>query len=281
MSASACELQENVRADSLTSWTMNTRLLCTSENPRTGKIIAEKLARYVEDKIKAKDAMIEKLRLKNVTLRNQIHKVHVRFSPRLSAVRHISDAMTVCALLSSLQLESQVNSKEELGDVLHYIDFHQLQIENKQYLAKIEEKNEELLQLKMTTGKTVQALNDLKANLNAHVTQGEWLRRELQQKQMDAEKVIAGAVLRGTPHLQNDTIKIVGGEIQLEQEVVAVKRETKKQRKMRLQLQRQTSVEIGVHQASPPRRPWHLGTLLKISPAACHFMQGCHRLETT
>lgn len=46
-----------------------------SENPRTGKIIAEKLVRYIEDKIKAKDAMIEKLRLKNVTLRNQIHKV--------------------------------------------------------------------------------------------------------------------------------------------------------------------------------------------------------------
>jgi hypothetical protein len=92
----------------------------------------------------------------------------------------------------TFQLESQVNSKEELGDVLHYIDFHQLQIENKQYLAKIEEKNEELLQLKMTTGKTVQALNDLKANLNAHVTQGDWLRRERQQKQIDAEKVIAG-----------------------------------------------------------------------------------------
>ena len=28
-----------------------------------------------------------------------------------------------------------------MGDVLHYIDFHQLQIENKQYMAKIEERN--------------------------------------------------------------------------------------------------------------------------------------------
>lgn len=60
-----------------------------------------------------------------------------------------------------MKLESQVNSKEELGDVLHYIDFHQLQIENKQYAAKIEEKNEELLQLKMATGKTVQVQNDI------------------------------------------------------------------------------------------------------------------------
>lgn len=49
-----------------------------------------------------------------------------------------------------------------MGDVLHYIDFHQLQIENKQYVQKIEERNQELLQLKMTTGNTVQVLNNLK-----------------------------------------------------------------------------------------------------------------------
>ena len=78
--------------------------------------------------------MIEKLRLKNATLKTHIKKVEV-----------------------------QLKHKEEMGDVLHYIDFHQLQIENKQYVAKIDERNQELLQLKMTTGKTVQVLNDLKA----------------------------------------------------------------------------------------------------------------------
>lgn len=36
------------------------------------------------------------------------------------------------------------------------IDFDQLKIENQQYLERIEEKNKELLQLKLTTGKTVQ-----------------------------------------------------------------------------------------------------------------------------
>ena len=51
-----------------------------------------------------------------------------------------------------------------MGDVLHYIDFHQLQIENKQYVAKIEERNQELLKLKMTTGSTVQVLNSLKTS---------------------------------------------------------------------------------------------------------------------
>jgi hypothetical protein len=40
--------------------------------------------------------------------------------------------------------------------VLHVIDFDQLKIENQQYLEKIEERNNELLRLKLTTGKTFQ-----------------------------------------------------------------------------------------------------------------------------
>mmetsp|Transcript_29267 Transcript_29267/g.50558 ORF Transcript_29267/g.50558 Transcript_29267/m.50558 type:complete len:253 (+) Transcript_29267:70-828(+) len=98
-----------------------------AENMRTGRTVAEKVVRYMEDKLRQRDAMIEKLRLKNATLKNQIQKV-----------------------------ENQLRQKEEMGDVLHYIDFHQLQIENKQHIAKIEERNEELLKLKMTTGKAVQ-----------------------------------------------------------------------------------------------------------------------------
>ena len=99
-----------------------------AENTRTGKIMAEKMVRYMEDHVKAKDAVIEKLRLKNTTLRNQIQK-----------------------------MEQQLLQKEEMGEVLHVIDFDQLKIENQQYLEKIEERNNELLRLKLTTGNTVQA----------------------------------------------------------------------------------------------------------------------------
>ena len=87
-----------------------------AENPRTGKIMAERVLRYFDDKFKQIDAVIEKLRLKNSNLKSIINK-----------------------------LELTLAQKEEIGDVLHYIDFHQLQIENKQYIAKIEERNEELL----------------------------------------------------------------------------------------------------------------------------------------
>jgi len=39
-----------------------------------------------------------------------------------------------------------------MGDDLKFIDFHQLQIENKVYVKEIDEKNKKLLMLKIATG---------------------------------------------------------------------------------------------------------------------------------
>jgi hypothetical protein len=131
-----------------------------AENTRTGKIMAERVTRYLEEKLKMKDSIIEKLRLKNATLKSHIHKV-----------------------------EKQLSQKEEIGDVLHYIDFHQLQIENKQYLAKIEERNEELLSVKLSTGKTLRVLNELKQRLNEKVNESDWLKSEIGNKKTLLQKL--------------------------------------------------------------------------------------------
>lgn len=40
--------------------------------------------------------------------------------------------------------------------MLHLVDFDQLKIENQQYMEKIEERNNELLRLKLSTSRTVQ-----------------------------------------------------------------------------------------------------------------------------
>ncbi len=40
--------------------------------------------------------------------------------------------------------------------VLHLVDFDQLKIENQQYMERIEERNNELLKLKLSTSRTVQ-----------------------------------------------------------------------------------------------------------------------------
>ena len=83
-----------------------------AENPRTGQIMAEKVVKYFDDELKSKDVIIEKLKLKNNNLKSQAYKI-----------------------------EQQLSAKDDTSDSLHYIDFHQLQIENKQFLSKIEVKN--------------------------------------------------------------------------------------------------------------------------------------------
>ena len=124
-----------------------------AENPRTGKIMTEKVLKYFDDKFKHRDVIIDKLRLKNTTLKANIQK-----------------------------LEHQLTQKEEVGDVLHYIDFHQLQIENKQFIAKIEERNDELLLVKLSTGKTIKCLNEQKSMLNDALQSLQYSQDEIVEK---------------------------------------------------------------------------------------------------
>ena len=56
--------------------------------------------------------------------------------------------------------------KEEMGEVLHEVDFNQLKIENQQYIEKIDERNQDLLRLKLMAGNTLQVLNTYKVRLH-------------------------------------------------------------------------------------------------------------------
>ena len=49
-----------------------------------------------------------------------------------------------------------------MGEVLHEVDFSQLKIENQQYIEKIDERNQDLLRLKLMAGNTLQILNAYK-----------------------------------------------------------------------------------------------------------------------
>jgi hypothetical protein len=59
------------------------------------------------------------------------------------------------------------------------VDFDQLKIENQQYLEKIEERNQELLRLKLSTSRTVQVLNSLKSQLSSLVALGAHQRKTI------------------------------------------------------------------------------------------------------
>ena len=128
-------------------------IVVSGENERSGHVMAEKVLRYFETTLHAKQTLIDKLRLKNKAM-----KAH------------------------RIKMDTQVRHKEEQGDSLHSIDFHQLQIKNSQFNQKIKERNDELLKLKMTTGKTVQILNTLKKSLNDLLAESRALRKELKEK---------------------------------------------------------------------------------------------------
>ncbi|KAJ3374129.1 hypothetical protein GGF31_008345 [Allomyces arbusculus] len=125
----------------------------TALSERTGKVMAEKVIRYFEDKMRARDTTLEKIRLKNSTLKTQKNKLML-----------------------------QLKQKEEMGEVLHAIDFDQLKIENHQYLAKIEERNAELLKLKMAAGKIVQVMNVYKRRLAGLEDESGRLRFEIKSR---------------------------------------------------------------------------------------------------
>uniref|UniRef100_A0A8C3XL19 Cilia- and flagella-associated protein 263 n=1 Tax=Chelydra serpentina TaxID=8475 RepID=A0A8C3XL19_CHESE len=113
----------------------NKDIIQTISKKKGSVIASEKVLRYLEEKNHYRDAMKEKLRLKNDSLKVQKKK-----------------------------LQLQLKQKAEMGEALHEVDFQQLKIENAQFLEKIDERNQDLLQLKLTVGNTLQILNSYKVS---------------------------------------------------------------------------------------------------------------------
>lgn len=157
------------------------RFLSAAENGRTGKYDAEKLTKYMDDKFKAKAALIDKLSLKNVSLKNQIVKA-----------------------------EAQIRHKDDAGDDLKFIDFHQLQIENKKSIKDIELRNNQLLMLKTNAGKVVQTLQSLKTRLNEANSDEKTIQTDmdiLEKKREKSETAISNTEA-AIKQLKNDTRNI-------------------------------------------------------------------------
>ncbi|XP_068812287.1 cilia- and flagella-associated protein 263 isoform X1 [Struthio camelus] len=134
---------------------------------KKGSIVAsEKLLRYMEEKNHQRDLMKEKLRLKNDSLKSYKKK-----------------------------LQQQLRQKEQMGETLREIRFEQLQIRNMQYQEKIDEKNQELLQLKLTSGKTVQVLNFYKRRLQNAMETSVCLMKDISQRKELMEKIEREAIL--------------------------------------------------------------------------------------
>uniref|UniRef100_A0A8D0GQA8 Cilia- and flagella-associated protein 263 n=1 Tax=Sphenodon punctatus TaxID=8508 RepID=A0A8D0GQA8_SPHPU len=85
--------------------------------------------------------------------------------------------------------------KEEMGEALHEVDFQQLKIENAQFLEKIDERNQDLLQLKLTAGNTLQILNSYKRKLQNATGMSTHLVKDISQRKESLGKIEREAIL--------------------------------------------------------------------------------------
>jgi len=76
-----------------------------------------------------------------------------------------------------------------MGDELKFIDFHQLQIENKKYVKEIEEKNAKLLEYKIDSGKIGAQLLEAKRLLNNDVSSIGKFQNDIQTKEQTIDEL--------------------------------------------------------------------------------------------
>ncbi|XP_026118578.1 coiled-coil domain-containing protein 113-like [Carassius auratus] len=97
---------------------------------------AEKVSRYIEDKVRAKENLIEKLYQKNTAL-----------------------------LSYKKKLQIQLKQQEEMGEGLTAMDFEQLKFGNMKCRKQLDEQNLKHMELKLFAGKTLHVLNSEKEKL--------------------------------------------------------------------------------------------------------------------
>eukprot|EP00818_Percolomonas_sp_WS_P005517 CAMPEP_0117438794 /NCGR_PEP_ID=MMETSP0759-20121206/2238_1 /TAXON_ID=63605 /ORGANISM="Percolomonas cosmopolitus, Strain WS" /LENGTH=439 /DNA_ID=CAMNT_0005230499 /DNA_START=1 /DNA_END=1320 /DNA_ORIENTATION=+ len=129
-------------------------------NPRTQKVLAEKLVNFLDNELRQRDQLIDKYRLKNTAIKAQIKK-----------------------------LKQHLEHREEMGEILSKIDYDQLEIENEQMRRKISERNTELVQLTLQTGKTIQTLNALMDKLNRLTQNANSLKRQIDVRENAVEQI--------------------------------------------------------------------------------------------
>ena len=129
------EVISHIKDIKMEVYELNRKIDTQTEN-KNGKISYDIFKKFFDDKFKKLDNMIKKYKEQVENLNKQI-------------------------IVSTKKIEKKDNNNE-----LQFIDFHQLQIENKKYVKEVDEKNKLLLKLKMTIGKITQDKNNYKKDLS-------------------------------------------------------------------------------------------------------------------
>jgi hypothetical protein len=153
------EIISNIKDIKMEVYELNRKIDIQSENPKSGKINAEIFHKFFDEKFKKLENLKTKLKEQNNNLLKQI-------------------------TIARKKIEKKDKSNE-----LEFIDFHQLQIENKKYVKEVDEKNKLLLKLKMTIGKITQDKNKTKERLNKEIKNLDTLRRNTNDKGKQIGKI--------------------------------------------------------------------------------------------
>lgn len=153
------EIISNIKDIKVEVIELNRKIDIQSENPKSGKINAEIFHKFFDEKFKKLENLRNKLDEQNKNLVKQI-------------------------LLARKKIDKKDKSNE-----LEFIDFHQLQIENKKYVKEVDEKNKLLLKLKMTIGKITQDKNKTKDRLNGEINSLEDVKKEIKDKEKQIKKI--------------------------------------------------------------------------------------------
>ena len=135
------------------------RKIDTQSNNKKGKISYDVFKKFFEEKFKKLENLVKKYKDQIGSLNKQI-------------------------IIATKKIE-----KKDSNNELQFIDFHQLQIENKKYVKEVDEKNKMLLKLKMTIGKITQDKNNYKNKLTNELQRSMDNRKEIKRNREDKEKL--------------------------------------------------------------------------------------------
>lgn len=153
------EIISNIKDIKMEVYELNRKIDIQSENPKSGKINADIFEKFFKEKFKKLENMKKKLADQNSNLIKTITKARQKIE------------------------------KKDKSNELEFIDFHQLQIENKKYVKEVDEKNKLLLKLKMTIGKITQDKNKNKDKLNKEIKSLDTKRRNIVDKEKHIKRI--------------------------------------------------------------------------------------------
>jgi hypothetical protein len=152
------EVISHIKDIKMEVYELNRKIDTQSEN-KNGKISYDVFKKFFEDKFKKLENMIKKYKDQIESLNKQI-------------------------VVATKKIE-----KKDSNNELQFIDFHQLQIENKKYVKEVDEKNKMLLKLKMTIGKITQDKNNYKNKLANELQKSLDNVKEIKRNKQDKEKL--------------------------------------------------------------------------------------------